>query len=68
MMIIPTPHEKNEWARMAQAAYNHGHSAVGHKYAGLARLRNGVPITRERFDDAQAQYRAWLMGNVFPKH
>jgi hypothetical protein len=37
-VMHPTQHEKNEWSRMAQAAYREGHNSIGHTYSIATRL------------------------------
>jgi len=60
-MITPTQHEKDEWSRLASYAYNNDSNDYGHKFSGLASLRNGESIDVATFDDAQATYRTWLL-------
>jgi hypothetical protein len=61
MLMQPTQHEKNEWARLAQHAYAYNHNAVGHKYSGAASLPKEGAITLAYFDALQAGYREWLI-------
>jgi len=59
-MMIPTQHEKNEWSRLAQHAYAHGHNAIGHRYSTAASLPHDGRVPVEFFD-LQAGYREWLV-------
>lgn len=63
--IIPTQHEKNEWSRMATAAYARGINRVGHRYSAAAALPHAGMLEIERFDMLQQGYRAWLVFNDF---
>lgn len=63
---MPNQHEKNEWSRMAQAAYTTGRNSVGHTYSTAASLPRDGTLTTEYFDKLQRGYRAWLIDNVFP--
>jgi hypothetical protein len=58
--IVPTEHEKAEWARMARAAYAEDKGQIGSYFAGLAAMRQGQAISLSAFDSAQRDYRAWL--------
>lgn len=64
--MIPNQHEKNEWSRMAQAAYGRGLNDIGHRYSGAASLRTHQVMTDPYFDSLQEGYRAWLINNVYP--
>lgn len=65
-MITPNQHEKNEWSRMAQAAYRTGeHNAIGHRYSVAASLPHEGRVTAGYFDELQQGYRAWLCFNDF---
>lgn len=62
--MTPTEHEKREWARMAQAAYQSGRNAVGHRYSAAAALRQDATISTELFDRLMDGYRRWLVDGV----
>ncbi len=65
-MITPNQHEKNEWSRMAQAAYATGeYNAVGHRYSVAASLPHTGTMTLAYFDELQSGYRSWLCWNDF---
>ncbi len=66
IMITPTQHEKNEWTRMAQAAYGADRNSVGHRYSGAASIVTGARIPTSIYDSLQSDYRAWLIRNEFP--
>ncbi len=65
-MITPTQHEKNEWTRMAQAAYGADRNSVGHRYSGAASIVTGARIPVSCYDALQADYRAWLNNGNLP--
>ena len=65
MLITPTQHEKNEWSRMATAAYGASVNSVGHSYSIAASLPNIGTISVAYFDQLQAGYRAWLVDGAF---
>lgn len=56
----PTEHEKNEWQRLARAAYASGKLTVGNRFSVAAATPAGEVISLKRFDALQDQYRAWL--------
>src|SRR4051812_33249768 len=60
--ITPTQHERNEWSRLAQAAYAADRNDLGHRYSIAASLPNGARLTCKKFDALQGPYRAWLVG------
>jgi hypothetical protein len=64
--ITPTPFEKSQWSRMAQAAYRDGHNLVGHQYSIAASLPSAGSMATPRFDDLQRGFREWLLSNAFP--
>lgn len=64
-MIIPTAHDKAEWARYAQAAYKTGHNRIGHRYSAMASIPNGYGMDISVFDTLQHNYRQWLIWSVF---
>ncbi len=64
-MITVSQHVKNEWARMAQAAYTLGFNRNGHRYSAAASLPNGTQLACTVFDSLQHEYRAWLCFNEF---
>jgi hypothetical protein len=61
MTVTPTQHEKNEWSRLAQAAYRSQVNEIGHTYSVAASLPHDGELTVERFDQLQANYRQWLI-------
>jgi len=63
--MTPNQHEKNEWSRMAKAAYASDLNSIGHRYSGAAALPNGASIHDAEFDALQAGYRSWLCFNDF---
>lgn len=65
-MMQPTQHEKNEWSRMAQAAYSVGRNDIGHRYSVAASIPRDSALTTRHFDELQRGYRAWLVDDVFP--
>lgn len=64
-MMTPTQYEKNEWSRMAQAAYSARENAVGHRYSVAASLPHDGTVTAQHFDRLQEGYRLWLVWNDF---
>lgn len=59
MQIMPvTNHERAEWSRLAQDAYKHGWTHVGHRFSVAATLAE-MPLAR--FDSLQRDYRIWLL-------
>ncbi len=64
MRITPTQHCKNEWSRMAQAAYSKGFNSIGHTYSTAASLPNAGTLPIALYDSLQADYRAWLIGGT----
>lgn len=65
--ITPTRYEKDEWSRMAQAAYAEGANQAGHRYSVAASLPSAAQITAEQFDGLQRGYREWLISGSFPQ-
>jgi hypothetical protein len=61
MMVTPTQNEKNEWARLAQAAYRQQCNEIGHTFSVAASLPHDEQITVKRFDELQSNYRQWLI-------
>ena len=59
MTITPSTHDRSEWARMAQSAYQTGHNFYGHRYSAWA-ARSG-PIGQVEYDALQLNYRLWLL-------
>ena len=57
--ITTTPHEREEWHRMAADAYRRGDTFIGHRFsvasACFAQVRTDV------FDALQFLYRQWLI-------
>jgi len=49
-VITPTEHEKNEWSRLATAAYSLGKNSIGHKFSMAATLLKGEPCRVEWFE------------------
>lgn len=64
--ITVTQHEKNEWSRMARAAYSADRNDVGHRYSMAATVRNGEQVRADWYDRIQSGYRAWLVFNEWP--
>ena len=58
MTVTLTQHERNEWIRMAKAAYAKGHNDIGHVYSAAA-AKASIPVAQ--FDSLQRDYRAWLI-------
>lgn len=67
MNMTPTQAEKAGWSRMAQAAYAINRNDIGHRYSAAASLSNGGHMPLRLFDQLMADYRAWLIGNVYPQ-
>jgi hypothetical protein len=64
-VVHPTEHEKNEWSRMAKAAYAIMRNDVGHAYSCAASLPHNGAMRFDYFDKLQDAYRAWLaFGNL----
>lgn len=55
----PTMHERMEWSRLAQDAYNTRRSWFGHRFS-IAAARS--EMTWPEFDTLQTIYRRWLVG------
>jgi hypothetical protein len=66
-MITPTIHEKAEWARLAQAAYEQGYNRIGHRYSAAASMPEGMRIQAWRFNDLQSDYADWLVFGEWPR-
>lgn len=64
--MVPSQHDKNEWSRLAQAAYAAGRNDVGHRYSVAASLRTGEPLPLRFFDELQTGYRGWLVFGEWP--
>jgi hypothetical protein len=62
--ITPTSHEKNEWARLAQAAYRSGATGVGHRFSVAASGRADAEMPLPMFDALQFVYRRWFVDGV----
>ena len=65
-MMQPNQVEKNEWSRMAQAAYSADRNNIGHRYSVAASTPRGFEMTLPYFDKLQTAYRAWLVFNEWP--
>lgn len=63
-MITPTPHEKREWSRFAQALYAAGRTSVGHRYSVAAAWPADTFLTPEMYDGLMGDYRSWLIGDL----
>lgn len=63
--ITPTQHEKDEWSRLATAAYSSGRNSIGHSFSVAASLPREGQIRLAYFDALQASYRAWLVSGEF---
>ena len=66
-MITVTQHVKNEWSRMATAAYAVNQNLAGTRYSVAASIPADTMLTCERFDFLQSGYRAWLVFNEYPQ-
>lgn len=66
--IVPNQHEKDEWSRIANAAYAAQRNEIGHQFSSFASMSNGCPLNIETFDMLQDVYRNWLNHNKFPEH
>ena len=66
MTITPNQHEKNEWSRMAQAAYAARENSIGHRYSVAASISRETTVGIRLFDKLQADYREWLLSGKFP--
>jgi hypothetical protein len=64
--MTPTHAEKMGWSRMAQAAYAINRNDLGHRYSAAASLSTGGYMPLRMFDQLMADYRAWLIDNVYP--
>jgi len=64
--VTPNQHEKNEWSRMATAAYRIGRNDVGTMYSVAASASNGQRFRLDYFDQLMTGYRAWLMFGQWP--
>lgn len=60
--MTPIQHEKNEWSRMAQAAFHAGLNDIGNRFSELASISEGESMPLAEFYAVQDQYRAWLIG------
>jgi len=58
----PPRHEKLEWSRMAQSAYNSDRNDWGHRYSAYSYIRDASTIPLTVFDTLQLHYRQWLIG------
>ena len=63
-MITPTRSEKLEWARMAQDMYRNDLNEFGHRYSGMASIRDGVQVTTDAYDSLMFLYRIWLVSGI----
>ena len=62
-----TEHEKSEFARMAQAAYNRGFNSIGHRFSAAASLPKGYETTDTKWADTLMEdYRNWLVFDKYP--
>lgn len=64
--MTPTEHEKNEWSRMAAAAYLANRNGTGTKFSVAATLGTGQKMPLKMFDELMAEYCEWLAFG-FPK-
>lgn len=64
--VIPTDHEKAEWARLANAAYAANINAIGHRYSTAAALGSNCEMPRRSFDELQRGYQLWLSRGFDP--
>jgi hypothetical protein len=65
-LMHPNQHEKNEWSRMANAAYAVMRNDIGHTYSAAASLPRDGTMLAARFYKLQDAYRAWLVFDEFP--
>lgn len=60
-------YEKDQWSRMAQAAYAAGRNNIGHKYSMAASLPRDAQMELPRWDRLMDGWRAWLVHNDWTK-
>lgn len=65
MTITPNQHEKNEWSRLATAAYAARRNSIGTTFSVAASLPHAGQIRLDYFDALQASYRIWLVSGTF---
>lgn len=63
-MMTPTQHEKNEWSRLATAAYASGRNDIGTKFSVAASLPHDGVLPTAYFDELQDTYRRWLVSGM----
>ena len=59
-MITITEHTRNEWSRMAKAAYASGHNDIGHRFSVAA---TQTTMNVYKYDWLMIEYREWLCWN-----
>jgi hypothetical protein len=59
--MFVSAHEADEWSRMAQDAYAHGHNAFGHRFSAASATMRGTIIALSVYDALMADYRHWLI-------
>lgn len=65
MLMTPSRHTKNEWARFAQDCYRKDHNQLGHRFSTLAALPHNGQIEVRHYDNMQSIYRSWLVFGEF---
>ena len=60
--VTPTESEIEEWARLAQDAYDTGRRFYGDRYSAAAANYSGFALPVGVYDTLQRTYRAWLTG------
>ena len=64
--ITPTQAEKDEWSRMAQAAYRANRNDLGHLFSAAASIAQNDRVRLDSFDLLQTIYRQWLVFGRWP--
>ena len=59
-MMTVTEHTRNEWSRMAKAAYASGHNDIGYRFS-VAATHKTLPVNR--YDFLMIEFRDWLCWN-----
>jgi hypothetical protein len=62
--ITPTEHERNEWLRFAYALKDNGYGFRARIYRAHSTLDK--PMSCNRYDSLQRDYRNWLTFGQFP--
>ena len=66
-MITVTQYEKDQWSRIAHAAYAEMRNAIGTKYSVAASIPNGTQIPVAKYDALQNGWRAWFVFSDWSK-